>query len=395
MKIQFVAGSLLVGSVGLLVSGCATHRSPGGEGYLVQRGGVAVTEAARARSTTTVFQPEPRYQGNPEHINPVAIPAEVVKIEPRISPFPDPVIGKPIGRIDAGILLDDTSLPPNAVPGECYARVYEPAQYEAVIERVIVQEASRRIEVKPAKFEWVEERVLIQEKSTRLEVVPAEYDWVEEKVMITPASKRMEEVAAVYEWVEEKVLVKPAHTVWKRGNGLVEKVDNATGEIMCLVEVPAQYETVRRQVLKTAAKFNTVDVPAEYKTIRKKVMLRPPETKKVSIPAEYDSVKVQKLVKAEQREEVPIEARYEEVEKQVMVSEGRNIWRRVLCETNMTPDMIMQVQEALKNSGYEPGPIDGKFGDKTRIAIESYQREASLSVGGLTYQTLESLGISL
>jgi hypothetical protein len=55
--------------------------------------------------------------------------------------------------------------------------------------------------------------------------------------------------------------------VWKKGRGPIEKIDAATGEIMCLVEVPATY----------------------------KVMDTPPTTREVTVPAEYKTVKVQKL----------------------------------------------------------------------------------------------------
>ena len=84
-----------------------------------------------------------------------------------------------------------------------------------------------------------EEKVLVKEASERIEIIPAQYEWVEERVLVEAASSRLVEVPAKYAWQEERVVVKPAHTVWKKGNGPIEKVDNITGEIMCLVEVPA------------------------------------------------------------------------------------------------------------------------------------------------------------
>ena len=53
------------------------------------------------------------------------------------------------------------------------------------------------------------------------------------------------------------MLEKPAHTAWKKGpaatqtaNVLSESVTD-TGEIMCLVEVPAKYKTITKRILKT------------------------------------------------------------------------------------------------------------------------------------------------
>ena len=41
-----------------------------------------------------------------------------------------------------------------------------------------------------------------------------------------------------------------------------------------------------------------------------------------------------------------------------------------------------QIQTALKNAGYNPGPIDGKMGEKTRAAIRAFQRANDLKVDG-------------
>ena len=70
-------------------------------------------------------------------------------------------------------------------------------------------------------------------------------------------------------------------------------------------------------------------------------------------------------------------------------------WRRILCETNTTPGIISRVQQALLNAGHNPGPIDGVIGWRTNAAIKSFQREHGLATGGLTYKTIEKLGVSL
>ncbi len=211
-------------------------------------------------------------------------------------------------------------LPSGANPGECYARVFIPPTFRTNTEQVLAKEAAERIEVIPAKYEWVEEKVLTKEASSRVEQVPAEY-----------------------KWVSEKILVEPAHTGWKKGRGLIEKVDNTTGEIMCLVEVPAKYKTVKRQV-----------------------MANPPRTRKVEIPAAYQTVKVRKLVSEPQERRIPIPAEYQTITKTMQASEGTMEWRRVLCETNVTPATISRIQNALANSGFDPGPVDGVLGSQTQ-----------------------------
>ena len=238
-------------------------------------------------------------------------------------------------------------LPPDAKPGECYARVFVPPEYTTITEQVLKEGASEKIEIIPAKYKMVEEKVLVKEASTRMETIPAQYDMV-----------------------EEKVLLREAHVTWKKGRGLIEKVDNTTGEIMCMVEVPAQ-----------------------YKTVKKKVMVKPPSTRVINVPASYETVKVRKLEYQPQEQLVQIPAKYQAITRTEMVSEGGMEWRKVLCETNMTASMIKDVQTSLKNAGHDPGPIDGIMGKLTRGAINSFQREKGLATGALTHQTIESLGI--
>ena len=289
--------------------------------------------------------------------------------------------------------VDAPLLPPQARPGECYARVFVPPAYRSVTEQVLKKEASERIETLPAKYEWVEEKVLVKEAGKRLVEVPAQYEWREERVMTRTGSSRPEEVPARYETREEKVLVEPAHTTWKKGRGLIERVDNTTGEIMCLVEVPATYKTVRKRVLVSPATVREVPVPASYETVRKRVLVREAAVKEVVIPAEYKTIKVKKLVAEPQTRRIPVPAEYQTLTRTEKVGEGRLEWRRVMCETNITPEVITRVQQALQASGHHPGPIDGVIGAQTTAAIKAYQKQKGLAVGGLTYETLKSLGI--
>jgi hypothetical protein len=286
-------------------------------------------------------------------------------------------------------------LPPQAKPGECYARVSVPPAYRTVTEEVLKRGSSERVEIIPAKYEWVRERVLVKEASERVEVAPAKYRWVEEKVMVKESSSRIVEVPGKYEWVEEKVLVKPAHTMWKKGRGPIEKVDNATGEIMCLVEIPATYKTVKKRVMVSPPSTRVVEVPAKYETVKKQIMVKPPTTKRTEIPAVYKWVKVRKMVSPPQERKIEVPAQYQTVTRKEMITEGHMEWRRILCETNVNNRLVARIQRALRRAGHDPVYIDGMLGRRTKAAIRAYQREKGLAVGGLTYETIESLGLNL
>jgi hypothetical protein len=190
-------------------------------------------------------------------------------------------------------------------------------------------------------------------------------------------------------------MVKAAHTVWQKGRGAVEKVDHHTGEIMCLVEVPASYKTVRKRVMTQAPATRKVEIPAEYQVVKKRVMLNPPSQRVITIPAAYKTVKVQRMVSPPHERKVQIPAEYQMVTRTEMVKEGHMGWQQILCETNVTPEMIRGVQNALARSGHDPGPIDGIIGHRTFSALKSYQKSKRLSEGGLTFETIKSLGIDI
>ena len=47
------------------------------------------------------------------------------------------------------------------------------------------------------------------------------------------------------------------------------------------------------------------------------------------------------------------------------------------------PTLIREIQQLLQVAGFEPGPADGRLGDRTRVAIRAYQAAAGLPVDGL------------
>ena len=327
-------------------------------------------------------------------------------------------------------------LPKSAEIGQCFSEYHQPDQYKTEISKVLIREASKKFDVAPAQYSQVKEKVLVRE-----------------------ASEKLVEVPAKYETVTEKILERAAYTTWKSGRGPVERVDNGTGEIMCLVEVPAKYKIIKKRVLKSkattrkesipakyvvksvrkliaAASKQEVEIPAEYrkvskrikvsdantswvlkgakadgkktgrtlcmvqipakfKTIKKRVVKTPASVQKLAVPAIYQAQKVRKIVTASQEKRIEIPAVKQMVTKRVRVSSPKLEWRSILCETNMTKDMNLKIQNSLHKAGYNPGTIDGVIGRQTLLAVDAFQRKNNLSTGGLTLRTLEKLGVSL
>jgi len=334
------------------------------------------------------------------------------------------------GIASSGVNIDTVAA------NECFNEYYTPAEYRIDDRRVLKRAGGERIEITPAVFETVEERITVRQASNRLVNVPA-----------------------VYRTETESVLVEPARSVWKKGRGPLERIDDTTGEIMCLVEIPARYETITRSVLETSASTKTVDVPAEYETmtvqrlvtpatetrtpieplyatvqtrvktadagffwlkkgenanasaeytgrevclvprsaefttVKKEIVASPAAVSVTEKAAVYENKTVQRMVApaSEKRSEIP--RRTKTITRQVQMSPPTLVWRRVLCETNVTPAIVKNLQRALSREGFDPGRVDGVLGQGTLNAVKSYQEKNNLDVGGVTYDTLKALKV--
>lgn len=298
--------------------------------------------------------------------------------------------------VSSGSSSGNSLLPPKAAPGQCFTRVWQEPEYSTTSERKLVQEAGERIEVIPAKYSAGTKRIVIEEASTKLITVPATYKSVTERVMVRPASSAIQTVPAVYETVTERVVDKAAHTIWKQGTGPIQRLDASTGEIMCLVEVPATYKTISKQVVKTPASSRSVESAAEYKTITRRVVDQEAYTKSVEIPAKYSTVKVTELATPASERRVAIPAKYQTVSTRKLVKDGSMAWREILCDTNTTPGKVREIQGALQSAGYSPGSQDGRIGPSTVSAVSAFQKSKGLDGNGvLTAATVKALGVSL
>jgi len=289
--------------------------------------------------------------------------------------------------------------PSNAKAGECYARVLTPEKFSTVKEKVLVKEASTKLVRVPAKYRIVTKKVLVKEASTKIQTVPPVYKTVTEKVLVKPTTTKLVAVPAVYKTVKQRVLVEPAHTEWKKGRGIysydntLQTKTTPTGEIMCLVKIPAKYKIITKKVLVKPACTVTKTIPAQYKIVTKKVIATPAKEKVINIPAVYKTVTVKELVCPETTKEIKIPAVYKTITKKVKVKDSQIKWLPVLCETNFTMPRVMMMQRALLRAGFNPGPIDGIIGSKTKAAIRRYQKAKGLATGAITLETLRSLGI--
>lgn len=296
----------------------------------------------------------------------------------------------------SALALEQEDGPPDAQPGRCYTRCFVPDKYETTTEDVEVRPPSTRIETVPAVYEWVEEKVLEREASKRIEVVPATYKKVSEQVVLREASTKLVPVPAVYGKETEQVEISPASTRWvtKKGGLACRSKDPRDCETRCLEEVPARYRTVTKTVVKSPATTKEIEIPAVYGTATRTVVDAPATTREIEIPAVYRTQRKQVLKAAASSNEVTIPGERQTVTRKKLVQKGGfSQWEEAPCEDRMTTAKIRRIQEALKDKGYDPGPIDDVLGAQTKEALKKFQQAEGLPIGGLNLKTLAALGV--
>lgn len=164
---------------------------------------------------------------------------------------------------DHGVDLDAASA------GMCFHEHFTPARYSNRTESVLVKDAYEVIEAEDAEYRWVDKSVRVSDASTRIEVIPAQY-----------------------ETITEQVIDVPARQIWKKGTGPIQRIDEATGEIMCLVDVPATYKTITRRVLTSPETTREITIPARYETIRVRELVADGKQNARTVPAEYKDIVV-------------------------------------------------------------------------------------------------------
>ena len=162
--------------------------------------------------------------------------------------------------------------------------------------------------------------------------------------LIKAASVRIDRVPMQYETVTERVETKPANTKWvkRKADKNCLSADPNDCLVWCLVEVPAEYTTVTKQIPAGCAAGYTrsgrdggragassggyeecikvTQIPAEYGS--RQVVQSPPTVREEVIPAEFKTITKKRIVKpATVREEI-IPAEYGTVTRTVLKNDG-------------------------------------------------------------------------
>lgn len=384
---------------------------------------------------------------------------------------------------------------PQAMPGRCYVQCLVPDRYEWVSENILLRPEREELVALPAEFaerrdsyvvrpayvrlrtiasQWVEEetRVLISPPGRKVKpeaysavqetiwvrppvrmfsVSEPVWESVQEAVEVEPAYQKIEVLPMRYQWVPQVVEVRPAGRRWvrKKPAGGCLDADPENCAVWCLVETPAQTQTVYRQepvgcnsedpedcvrytivpaktTLKPVERLKEparaverteagdflivtrwqlrpgekepavpTDAQGEYMTLRRKVLRQEARVEADTVPAVYAPIQRKVLLRDGRLETRIAPAEYTTILKRRLVQPGGYwTWREVLCEEKLTTLNIRQIQEALKARGYYQGRADGVLNAQTKAAIQQFQQENDLPAdGNLDIETLQALGL--
>jgi hypothetical protein len=104
-----------------------------------------------------------------------------------------------------------------------------------------------------------------------------------------------------------------------------------------------------------------------------------------------DSVEYE-VVKGDLSYEIQIDMKGGKAEK---VEVGTNLWKASTTrQAQASAEEIRQLQQALKEKGHDPGPIDGVMGPQTQQALRQFQQANGIqATGSLNAETKERLGL--
>jgi hypothetical protein len=141
----------------------------------------------------------------------------------------------------------------------------------------------------------------------------------------------------VWDTVVDNLMVSPARSEWRRSyvgpGGFIPPGARMepTGEIMCLVEIPAVYQRAERQVMVRPGRSYEVVDPPVTRTVERQVIDQPGRVIERRIPAVYRIERASRMVTPERVDVIEVPAVMRDVTRQRMVDAGHDDWREIDC----------------------------------------------------------------
>lgn len=284
---------------------------------------------------------------------------------------------------------------PTIRPGECWVQaVINPKPVQKPLE-IVVRDAVNDIEITPAMVEAARKEIIVREGGVTYRIEPPVYKRISEKVMVRPEIRRSVVVPAVFEERDVDIEIEAERTVLERCKvSTARRSPDMPVQTLCSRLIPAKTQTIKRNILVQPETTREVVEPAVYKEVSRWVIETPARAVPVDIAPRTANLRVQEITSPEHVDEQQLPPEIKRLIATRYEGEPSVVFRRAVCDHELTPDLVQTLQGALKHAGFDPGPVDGKFGRRTHHALLDYQRQNGLAHGALTYESLEHLGVT-
>lgn len=283
---------------------------------------------------------------------------------------------------------------PRLSAGDCWVQTTVlPRKITTPLE-IVTRDAVNQIQVIPATFKPEQRERVIRQGAQSYRVEPPVFKRVTERVLVREEVHRTVVDPAIFETRVEKIQVESARKILvpcpSPGQG---SLNAQRGQSLCVKTLPARYKNITRKILLKPATTREEVEPAIYKEVVQWIVETPARTVPIDIPEKTTSTTAQIIASHERIDEKQLPPDILLI--QSVRYEGQPIpsWSHAPCAADVTDEMVLRLQTALRAAGYPPGATDGKLGRRTLHALLLYQRDHGLASGALTLETLQHFGL--
>lgn len=366
------------------------------------------------QSLPETAKPPPRFWlGNESSLPGVVTPVSAMRVPVSVSPVSEPgpaaVVSAPISQPLASSLTTLSASMPTEVGGrkppevlnakQCWAQMQVVPLPEERTVTVVKQEGAVAHVPKPAVIEVQSRSVTTRESALAFRVVAPRFKAIQEQVKVSDEVRTSTVIPAVYEVKKELVMVESAKQVLRTCQAKEQRAASpdrrSLQQTQCVHEVPARYQTVVQRVLVKPQTVKEEVIPARYKTITKWVVEENGQAIEEPLPERKTALAYKAVMQEASLDVQQMPPQTLDISVKTHVGKPALVMRQVLCEHELSPNLIRSVQTKLQLADPGWGSVDGKLGPQTWRAVQSYQLKKGLASGFLSYETLYSLGVWL
>ncbi len=203
--------------------------------------------------------------------------------------------------------------------------VLVPERFETITRQVLKTPAAVREVEEPAEYATVTRQVLNTEAASRGVDIPAKYQTVTHQAIdldkLRSQGYKFNEKGDIVATPQGERVLRASQVANVSGT---DKTKNSAGAqsgaegYVREIRIPAEYRSLTRQIVDTAATVRTVEVPATYKTVKTRVVSRPARTEEILIPATYKAVIAQVVDTPASSREIAVPAEMGQVHRRVV-----------------------------------------------------------------------------